>query len=333
MIFSLIVLLFSLAISLGFIHFISQALLYFPWWRGLVQQSGDPLGRHGIAFHDIEFTGFDTNHTVRGWWVPALDKATDEAKENRGITMVVVHGSGKDRYEFFEQIKVFHQEGLSVMVYDSIDGTGRSDSMGRGIGYSYREHKDVRAAIRFVKKAYPQHSEKLILTGMSLGGGSVIIAGAKDKDLIDGVIAESPYAHAGLAWKHNIYRYLAEGVTHFFKWIQPPFDSLIPTNPPEWFVDIVIEYTLRNILRNGGPNMSRDDTPINYVAQISPKPILFIHATQDPVVPYTHSEILFKKAQEPKDFWTINYHIHTTGVHSSSVEAYREKLLTFLKQI
>jgi fermentation-respiration switch protein FrsA (DUF1100 family) len=45
--------------------------------------------------------------------------------------------------------------------------------------------------------------------------------------------------------------------------------------------------------------------PIDYVAKISPRPILFVHGTQDRVIPISMTEELFKKAKEPKIMWRI----------------------------
>ncbi|EGG17123.1 hypothetical protein DFA_08105 [Cavenderia fasciculata] len=322
---SVVMLVISLSLTGVFVVFVSKALLYFPWMRGIVMGSGDPMTKHGLSFQEVEWKAYDTNQTLRGWWIPA------DSKNDLGNSIIVVHGSGKDRYEWFEQLNHFHEEGLSTLVFDCRDGMGKSDSLERGIGYSFREHKDVRSAIRYVKSTYPEQSKKLILTGMSMGGGSVIIAAAKDRDLIDGVISESAYASPMKAWKHNIYRYLSDGVAKTFKVVEP-VQHLLPTHPPQWLVDLILRITLDKIIASED-NLSQYDTPENLVAQISPKPILFIAATEDPVVPYDQSETLFRVAKEPKELWTIESNRHSTAVHISSHEAYRAKLHKFIQSI
>ncbi|KYQ92734.1 hypothetical protein DLAC_06739 [Tieghemostelium lacteum] len=321
---SVVVGLLSVSIVAFFIYFVSNALLYFPWWKGNKPGSGNPLEKFNIEYDDIEFLGFDTNQTIRGWWVPAL------ASKDQQITMIAVHGSGRDRYEFIEQIQVWHHEGISTLIYDSIDGIGASDGLGSGVGYSIRESKDVRAAVRIAKSKYPLHSKKIILTGMSLGGGSVIVAASKDNHLIDGVISESSYLKPSVVWRHNIYRYLGEDISKFFKFIKP-FDQVIPTNPPGWLVDMIVELTIQRILASS-PNLSRDDTPENCIKQIQ-KPILILHGTKDPVCPYSHALELFAGAQEPKELWTIESDHHTTAVHSAGTDRYLEKLRSFIKRI
>lgn len=39
------------------------------------------------------------------------------------------------------------------------------------------------------------------------------------------------------------------------------------------------------------------------VRQISPRPILLMHGTQDDLVPVVHSERIYEKALEPKQLW------------------------------
>ncbi|KAK5574771.1 hypothetical protein RB653_010024 [Dictyostelium firmibasis] len=326
------ILIISILSAIGFIGFASHSLLYFPWLRTRAKPNiGDPKTRFGIDFEDIEFESFDGegNHSIRGWWIPA-------SKENcRKLCIISIHGSGRDRYEWINQTKLYHNEGISILNYDSIDGVGKSDSQNRGVGYSYREHKDVRAAIRLLKSKEPFKSicEKLVLTGMSLGGGSVIIAAGKDNHLIDGVIVESSYALASSAWRHNIFRFLGAGISSFFPFIKSPYDQLLPKNPPEIIVETILKLTEYRIISNT-INVTKDDTPLNYVDKISPKPILFIHATHDPVVPYAQSVLLYEKANHPKELWTVhNSKTHQTAFHSTSIDQYKDKLRNFIKQL
>lgn len=47
------------------------------------------------------------------------------------------------------------------------------------------------------------------------------------------------------------------------------------------------------------------------VKSITPIPLLVIHGTQDHIVPYVLGEQVFKRASEPKEFWTIEGGTHT----------------------
>ena len=55
-------------------------------------------------------------------------------------------------------------------------------------------------------------------------------------------------------------------------------------------------------------------SPEKYVDQIAPSPLLVIHAKDDPVVSYRHAEKLIKKANEPKELWTLDNGGHTAAL-------------------
>lgn len=70
-----------------------------------------------------------------------------------------------------------------------------------------------------------------------------------------------------------------------------------------------------------------DYEPIDYIASISPVPLLIIHSTRDGIVPYHHGRKLFKAAREPKTF------LKTDTPHAATflVPAYRDALIRFMK--
>ena len=52
--------------------------------------------------------------------------------------------------------------------------------------------------------------------------------------------------------------------------------------------------------------LTSKNAPVDYIAKISPRPLLLIHGTLDEIVPYSMSEKLFNAAKEPKRLWTID---------------------------
>ncbi|EFA84653.1 hypothetical protein PPL_01643 [Heterostelium album PN500] len=322
-----IVMVIFLSLLMGaFTFFTSRALLFFPWWRHIIIGEGNPLTHHSLKFDNIEFKAFDSDHKIRGWWIPA------KPDNDLHYTIIVVHGSGRDKYQYFDQIKIYNQVGLNVFIFDCRDGLGDIDQVGRGLGYSLREHKDVRAAIRVVRSDYPQQSKKIILTGMSMGAGSVLVAAGKDRDLIDGVIAEASYMHPRAAWSHNIYKNLREGVKAF-KPVER-FQAILPTNPPQMLIDIVTGFTMIKLLFSES-NLSARDVPIEMIEKISPKPLLIIHSTADPVVPYSHAVQLYKAAKEPKELWTIDNEkpLHMPASDNVPPEEYQQRLVSFISKL
>ena len=72
--------------------------------------------------------------------------------------------------------------------------------------------------------------------------------------------------------------------------------------------------------------LSDAHAPENSVAAIAPVPMLFLHATQDPVVPMAQGRRLFDAAGEPKEFVELATAGHTVAVDT---RAGRAKLVAF----
>jgi len=72
-------------------------------------------------------------------------------------------------------------------------------------------------------------------------------------------------------------------------------------------------------------------SPDAIVTSISPTPLLIIHGTADPVVPYSHGKRLFERAREPKQLWTIEGGDHTEAFADAS-SVYRQRLAAFFDE-
>jgi uncharacterized protein len=83
-------------------------------------------------------------------------------------------------------------------------------------------------------------------------------------------------------------------------------------------------------IASAGSLVSDDYSAERFVARIAPIPILFIHGTEDPVIPYSHSERLFALAGEPKALWTVPGGGHTEAFGDRFGERYRSLLLHYL---
>lgn len=67
----------------------------------------------------------------------------------------------------------------------------------------------------------------------------------------------------------------------------------------------------------------------NYVANLAPIPLLLVHGTSDPVVPYAHSLRLLDKAHEPKTMVTVVGGGHVEALTPRFGGKYQEALLDF----
>jgi hypothetical protein len=80
-----------------------------------------------------------------------------------------------------------------------------------------------------------------------------------------------------------------------------------------------------------GAGVLMDDTysPERYIAGLSPVPLLLLHGTADPVIPYSHSSRLFAKAVEPKRMITIEGGGHIDALMSRFGARYQDILIEF----
>lgn len=68
----------------------------------------------------------------------------------------------------------------------------------------------------------------------------------------------------------------------------------------------------------------------NYVAQLAPIPLLFLHGTKDATIPYAHTRKLFDQAGQPKRLVTIEGGEHLDAFSPRFGRKYQDVLLEFL---
>ena len=80
-----------------------------------------------------------------------------------------------------------------------------------------------------------------------------------------------------------------------------------------------------------GTGVLVDDTysAERYVGNLAPIPLLLLHGTSDPVIPYAHSLRLFDKAREPKAMVTVEGAGHIEALTAQFGVKYQEALLDF----
>ncbi len=82
-----------------------------------------------------------------------------------------------------------------------------------------------------------------------------------------------------------------------------------------------------------GAGLLMDDTysPERHIAGIAPVPLLLLHGTADPVIPYSHSSRLFAKAGEPKRMISVEGGDHIEALTSRFGTRYRDVLIEFFE--
>jgi fermentation-respiration switch protein FrsA (DUF1100 family) len=158
--------------------------------------------------------------------------------------------------------------------------------------------EDGVAALRVARGRAGGSRERLIVVGQSLGGALALAALDKDGgEGVRGVILDSTFAS---------YRAVAR-------------DKL-----GGWWLTWPLQYPLSFLV-------SERWAPRKLIARRKPVPLLMIHATGDPVVPYAQGRALYEMAPGPKEFWKVDSKGNTEALYALASK-YREPVLAWLEK-
>ena len=129
-------------------------LVYFPE-RDITGTPNDA----GMDFSDVSFQRAD-GKALHGWLIPAPDAR---------FTILFCHGNAGNISGRLESIRLFHDLGLSVFIFDY---AGYGQSQGRPSEYG--TYRDARAAWEYLTRERKVRPRDIILFGRSLGGAVAI---------------------------------------------------------------------------------------------------------------------------------------------------------------
>jgi pimeloyl-ACP methyl ester carboxylesterase len=243
--------------------------------------TGNPAD-NGLVYEEVSFPSLYKDLTLRGWFIPA---------ENSERVIIMVHGNGSNRNATDSGSLDIAGElvghGFNVLMFD-LHGCGESE--GNTVSGGYYEKDDLRGAVAYMQQ---RGFEKIGVMGFSLGAVSALMAAAEDTE-IDAVVADSSYADL-----NDI--------------MEPEFAKR--TKAPKIF--------LRPILFMIKIMYGVDFTairPVETVAKIAPRPILFIHGEADDMIPVDHGRRLLEASQNPDNILWIVPGGHTSAYHDYPVE-------------
>lgn len=217
-------------------------------------------------------------------------------------TILYVHGHGGGRSQILEKTMFLLELGYAVFTFD-LRNHGTSDGTITTMGLL--EVRDVKAAYGFLMSQPEIAVQPIVLYGLSMGGATAIR-----------VMPELPQVKALII------------ETAYTTFIDVTNDAVkirahLPAFP---FGDMILK--MANLI--SGENLY-EIRPIDVIGQIAPRPILFIHGTDDAIIPIQHSEALYNQAGEPKLFYAVPGGTHA-NLYAIDPVTYQQKFTDFLAQ-
>ena len=248
-----------------------------------------------MAFEDISFpSSCNEKVCLRGWLIPV---------ENPKAVVLLCHGVDANASCLLHKAKILNEVGFSTLLFD-FRANGRSDGAHGTLGS--REKNDVLGAIAYIKSRSDTKYLRIFALGESLGGSAIIRAAAESVH-IEAVVSEATFATLEDA--------ILQRLAPLGKLGLKVYERLVHLAKTEYRVDI------------------KDVSPEAVVAQISPRPILFIVCDWDILCSRKESERLYAAAKEPKERWISPRSLHTFSCFANPKE-YRKRVTEFfLKQI
>jgi dipeptidyl aminopeptidase/acylaminoacyl peptidase len=191
-------------------------------------------------------------------------------------------------------------EGYQVVLFD-FRNSGNSEGGVTSVGEL--EKNDLLGAIDWVKANHPSQTSVL---GFSMGATAAILAAAQEP-FVQAVISDSAFC--------DLKSYLYDNLptwSHLWKY---PFTPLIMNILP-----------LLTGLRPEKVNA------LSAVDHIYPRPMLFIHSSDDRDIPYTNSERMWQKHPDRFEFWKTSKAGHVGSYNLEPVQ-YTARLLDFLRKV
>jgi dipeptidyl aminopeptidase/acylaminoacyl peptidase len=167
--------------------------------------------------------------------------------------------------------------GFVTLIFN-FRGTGKSEGNLDILGWT----RDLQAALDFLYERNEVDKARLCLLGFSGGAAVSIYAAAHDARVSSVVTCACPADFRSLAQRET-----PADTIRRFRQIGAIRDIDFPASIQEW--------------QRGFDTVS----PIKWIDQISPRPLLLVHGDADELIPLEHAQKLYRKAKEPKELKII----------------------------
>lgn len=214
------------------------------------------------------------------------------AKNKSNGSILFLHGNAENISTHINSVLWLTLEGYDVFSFD-YRGYGRSQ------GYPTLEgvHIDAHAALETILNLPNINKENIFIFGQSLGGAIAVYT-----------LSASPY-------KNRINALIIDSAFSGYKLIaREEFAQFILTWPLQYPLSLLIDDSY---------------SPIRWIKQIYPVPILIIHGDQDRIVSIDHSSVLYAEALYPKELLQVKDAGH---IQALTLKYAREEFIGFLRK-
>ena len=216
-------------------------------------------------------------------------------REKRG-TILVLHGNAENLSTHVNGVLWLVEAGYNVFIFD-YRGYGRSEGRPTIEG----AHVDAETALSMMMTLPGVEPDRIVILGQSLGGAIAVylVANTPCKDHIRALIIDSAFSS---------YRRIGRETV------------------AQCCVTWPVQYPLSFLVND-------DYSPVKWIQDVSPVPVLIIHGNQDHVVPEHHGRILYEAALEPKEYWETSVPGHIRSFADANVRKNMIKYLSHLLQM
>jgi fermentation-respiration switch protein FrsA (DUF1100 family) len=262
----------------------------------------------GLQFKYVTFPSRIDQVQLKGWFIPGV---LPNGKLTSQRTIIMVHGNGANRADksagLLNLSVDLARHGFAILAFD-MRGTGESPAAPRSFGFY--EQRDVLGAVDFLRSGpipYPALGRPRIIGGygVSMGAATLLMATAQEP-AIRAVVSDCAYADIIPILEREI----------------PKGGHLPPAFTPGGLTAARILYGIDYYAVR----------PVDYVASIAPRPIFFIHGTNDTYVPTANMNILATAARTAPDAhvqtWLVPGAAHAQSFHTAGA-VYIDRIVAF----
>lgn len=258
------------------------------------KRSPDPAASpedHNLPFECVTFTARD-GVTLRGWLVG----------EGKRPTVIFCAGMFGSMDGDVHMAPHFVHAGFNVLQFD---WRGHGVSGGRRSTLGLRERLDLLGAIDFLQS---RGIRQIGLMGFSMGGAVALRVAAED-ERVACVVSDGGFRQMESA----LVGYMMRKTKGYGEWLFRAFAKIV----------------LGMVGMRLGESVYKA-APLPVVGQIAPRPVLFIHGADDPLVSIMDQNALFEACANPKQLWRIPNAGHREA-YELHPDEYVERVTTFFR--